>query len=136
MKFVPIALLLVWLTGCSTVGHRDSVYYPATPNEPDPVLIIYHVKPGAEKELENLLKSTWEVYRKEGLVYDKPHICVRVNEDRERVRYVEVFTWVGIFATEYPPDSVKQLWAQIQALCEMREGNPGIEFRTAGILMP
>lgn len=131
MKLFPVALLLVGLNGCSTPTHRGDA---AT--QPEPVLVIYHVKPGAEKALEDVLKRAWKIYRNERLVFDQPHVCVRVNEDAEKVRFVEAFTWTSHFAAEHPPDSVKQIWEQMQALCEDRGGNRGVEVRQAEILMP
>ena len=97
------------------------------------VLIIYHVKPGAEDELEGLLAEAWNIYRREHLVCEGPHVCVRVKEDLRTLRFVEVFCWVGPFATEYPSDSVKSILSRIGALCEARDGNFGIEVCSAKI---
>jgi hypothetical protein len=100
------------------------------------MMITYHVKEGAEMELENLLKHTWKVYRKKQLVLDEPHICLRIVEGGQRVRVVEVLRWAGPFATEHPPESVSLLWEEMQSLCEARDGKPGIEVRRADILKP
>src|SRR5262245_24144988 len=126
VKLFPTALLLVFLTGCSTpTGGGD---------QPVPELVIYHVKPGSENEVEELLKRKWNVLRKEHFVLDQPHICVRVNEDVGKVRFIETFTWVSPGAAEYPPDSVKAIWEEIQRLCEDRGGNKGVEDRGAEII--
>jgi hypothetical protein len=131
MKLFSAAVLLVCLTGCSTTTRRGELAAQA-----DPVLIIYHVKPGAEKALEDVLKRAWQIYRRERMVFDQPHLCVRVNKDAEKVRFVEAFSWVSHFATEQPLDSAKQIWEEMKALCEDRGGNRGVEVRRAEILMP
>lgn len=131
MRIFLATLLVVCMNGCSTPTHRGD-----SATQPEPVLIIYHVKPGAEKALEDVLKRAWKIYRRERLVIDQPHVCVRVNGGAEKVRFVETFSWVSHFATEHPPDSVREILEQIQSLCEDRGGNKGVEVRRAEILMP
>jgi uncharacterized protein YeeX (DUF496 family) len=130
-KLFLMVSLLVGLNGCSAPTHRGD-----SSTQPEPVLIIYHVRPGAEEALEDVLKRAWKIYRSERLVIDQPHVCVRVKEDTKTVRLVETFSWVSYFATEHPPDSVKEIWEQMQSLCEDRGGNMGVEVRQAEILMP
>ena len=101
-----------------------------------PVTVIYHVRPGAEEQLEALLVRTWETYRKERMVCSEPHIRVRTHEDQQHDRFIEIFTWSGCFATEYPPVSVETLWKQIGALCETRDGDHVIEFRDTKMFAP
>jgi len=115
-----VVLLMVSLSGCST-AHRK------VPREPE--LAIYHVKRGAEKELERVLSRTWDAYRSEGLVFSEPHVLVRTSEDSDHNRFVEVFLWRGYHAVEYPSERVKALWAQIESLCEPRSGHVAVEFR-------
>jgi len=40
---------------------------------PETVLITYHVKPGKEADLEEVLRRGWKIYRKEHLVFARPH---------------------------------------------------------------
>ena len=126
-KCLLAATLLLSLSACSTApARRES-------SRPEPVLAIYRVRPGAEKELEAVLRSTWDTYRKERMVADRPHIWFRIkeldgtDERPETNRYVEVFAWVGYFATEYPPESVKRCWHKIRSLCQERNG-PAVQF--------
>ena len=136
LKHLSILLMLVCLSACSSPSRHNNSYESPTRNRPDPVLVIYHVKRGSEEELAGVLKSAWDVYLKEKLVFPQPHVCVRIKEDDQHIRIVEMFTWVGHFATEHPTDSVRRLWDQMQALCEDRHGNLGIEFRRAEMLIP
>ena len=120
---VLILFLSALFSGCSTVID-DS-------HKPDPVMIVYHVKPGAGKRLEPLLARTWETYKSERMVRAKPHVCFKTTEDAEHKMYVEFFEWVGPFATEYPPASVKSLWKEMGELCEARAGHLAVQFRDA-----
>src|SRR6267378_2809124 len=94
MKITPVllALVLVSLTGCSTTkpanGKTSSTSLPET------VLITYHVKPGKEEELKQVLSRAWEIYRREHLVFASPHVIVQ-DKENEKPRIVEVFTWVS-----------------------------------------
>ena len=134
MRLLLIPLLLVCLVACSAPTLRQDGNGSTKHFEPEPVLIIYHVKRGSEKELESLLAQAWGLYQRNHMVFHQPHVCVRVREDGNNVRFVEVFTWVSYFATEHPPDSVNKLWHQMELLCEERHGNRAVEVRQAELL--
>jgi len=70
------------------------------------------------------------------MVFPKPHVLVRIQEDAEHARFIEVFVWRGYYATEHPSERVKALLDQMQSLCEPRDGNLAIEFRNAQMLAP
>jgi hypothetical protein len=116
-----LCLLPLLLSACSTLLHHG--------NAPTPEMVFYHVKKGSEAELEAILRQTWRVYLEERMVHSDPHVLLRIREDETRDCYVEVFNWTGCFAMEYPPDSVRKLWADATALCEERSGQPAIQYR-------
>jgi hypothetical protein len=112
---------LLALTGCSTThsgGGRDRT-------NSETVLITYHVKPGKETELQAVLLQAWDIYRSEQMVYYRPHTLVRATEDGDKMRFVEVFTWVK--TPDHAPDNVKAIWQQEHSLCEPRNGHAEIE---------
>jgi hypothetical protein len=113
-------VLLLMLTGCSTVHHSDGAKADS-----ETVLVTYHVQSGKEAECQSLLAHAWEVYRSEHLVFTEPHIIVRDTEDGDKTRFVEMFTWVK--SPDHAPDSVQAVWKQEQSLCEARSGHKGIE---------
>src|SRR2546426_13403 len=123
-----VGLLAVSLAGCSTSTHRQA--------ERDPVVVIYHVKPGCEQELEGLLARMWDTYVKEGMVCSEPHLRVRAHEDSKHDRFIETFVWRGPCVTEYPPETVKTLMKKMEALCEPRDGQLAVEFRSAEMFAP
>jgi hypothetical protein len=116
----------------SQLHPKESKLAPAK----ETVLITYHVKPGKEKELQELLANVWEVYVKEHLVFSQPHVVVRQKDVASKNRFVEIFTWVNLEAPDHAPDSVKKLWEKMQACCEKRDGHPGLEGGEVDLLIP
>src|SRR5258707_3158252 len=68
---------------------------PARPKESkvapakETVLITYHVIPGKEKSLQDLLVKVWDVCEKEHLVFSQPHVVVRQKDAADKNRIVE-----------------------------------------------
>lgn len=125
MNFLRIILLmaLALAAGCATNkldAKKDS-------SGPETVLITYRVKAGSEAEFEQTLAQAWKIYRQEHLVFAKPHTIVRDQEDGNKCRYVEMFTWVNHDAPDHAPASVQAVWAKMMALCEKRDGHGGLE---------
>ena len=123
-----VALLAVWLAGCSTSPRQKAGR--------DPVVAIYHAKLGSEHELEGLLAQMWNTYVKKGMVCSEPHVRVRAHEDSKYDRFIETFVWRGPYVTEYPPETVSALMKKIEALCEPRGSNLAVEFRSVEMFAP
>jgi hypothetical protein len=92
-------------------------------------MLVYHVKPGSEQQLEAVLTETWKVYRKERRVHSAPHVLVRVRESATHDCFVEIFNLVGFHALEHPSDSIHRLWDQARALCDDRAGERAVQYR-------
>ena len=130
MKINPIIPVLAAL-GCAILLAGCSSAKPASPKNPtnlspETVFITFHVKAGNEAELQRVLAAAWEVYRHEKLVLAEPHVILQGREIGG-TRVVEIFTWVNHTVPDHVPDSVRVLWNRMQALCEMRDGHPGLE---------
>ena len=120
-KYLLFAVLIPALTGCSTThtrGGRDRA-------GSETVLITYHVQSGKEAEFQALLSQAWKIYRSEQMVFYKPHTVVRIVEDGDKTRFIEVFTWVK--TTDHAPENVRAIWQQEHSLCEARSGHAEIE---------
>jgi hypothetical protein len=130
------ALPLVLLTACSTTEPAKNP--DASAASPETVLITYHVKPGKEKELQEVLSRVWKVYRQEHLVLAHPHVVVQDKENGDKTRMVEIFTWVSSNAPVRAHDSVavKTFWDQMHSLCEGRDGHDGLEGGAVGLITP
>lgn len=123
MKTLVMTLFVVSvlvMAGCSTTREAHSAR-----DNSETTLITYHVQPGKEMEFRALLSHAWEVYRGEHLVFAEPHVIVKETEDKDKTRFVEVFTWVN--SPDHPPESVNAVWKQEESLCEARNGHRGIE---------
>jgi hypothetical protein len=125
---------LVPLIGCSTTPSRETRHSPR--DDPETVLVTYHVKAGKEKEFQEVLLRVWDIYRKGHLVFAQPHVIVWDREDGGKTRFVEVFTWVNHAAPEHVPDTVKTIWDQMQSSCEERNGHGGLEGGEVELLIP
>ena len=99
-------------------------------------MVIYHVKPGKEAELQDVLARAWEVYQKNHMVLAQPHVIVRDKGIIGETRFVEIFTWVSHSVPQRPPDAVKKLWDQMQTLCVPQDGRGGLEGGEVGLLVP
>lgn len=126
------ALAAISLTACSTTGQQQ---HGSAKSDPETVLVTYHVTSGKEAELQALLSRVWQVYRTEHLVSAEPHIIVRATEGGDKIRFVEIFTWVGHDASVHAPAAVQTLWRQEHSLCEARDGHEGIEGGEVKILI-
>lgn len=122
--FVLLVLSLVGLTGCSSVPKAN---YSDEKHSPETVLITYHVKAGKEWEMEKVLERAWKIYANKHLVFPEPHTLLLDRSVEAKPRIIESFTWVSHSAPDHAPDSVKEIWNQMQALCEARDGHGGLE---------
>jgi hypothetical protein len=129
-----VITLAVLLSGCAShSGNSNSL---TTSPSPETVLITYHVIPGKEGELQQVLGNAWGVYRKEQLVLAEPHVIVSGKDAGDKTRYVEIFTWVSSDAPDHAPESVKSLWNQMQSCCEERDGHTGVDGGEVGLVVP
>ncbi len=70
------------------------------------------------------------------MVLPKPHVLLQAHEDEQHDRFVEVLVWVAPFAMEHPSTVVSNLWEQVDALCEPRNGQLPVEYREIELLAP
>lgn len=132
---MTIAVLLLFCPAGCAGPHPDRG--PSKPTAAtETVLITYYVIPGREQELQQLLASAWDVYRKEHLVFPEPHLVVRDTEAAGKTRIVEIFTWVNAEAPDHAPGSVKTFWNRVRACCEKRDGHQEIEGGEVALVAP
>src|SRR5258708_3561292 len=110
---VIAALIILSCSGCARSNRVGDKLTTATSTET--VLITYQVLPGKEQELREVLHRTWDVYRKEHLVFAQPHVIVEAKDTGGKVRFVEMFTWISGEAADHAPETVKKLWEQMQS---------------------
>jgi hypothetical protein len=132
MRYAVVAVVLLSFCGCTRKVPEAGPSGAGT----ETVLITYHVAAGMEDQLTALLAEVWDVYRKENLVFAQPHVVVRDKEAGDKVRFVEIFTWVNSEAPDHPSDTVKSLWDEMQKCCEKRDGRPGLEGGEVQLVVP
>ena len=89
---------------------------------------VAHVKAGHEAEYAQLSEKAWVLYKRLGFVRDKPHVVLRGSDEKGRSYFVEIFTWKSPDIPDHAPAEVKAIWQQLEAVCEVRDGRPGIDF--------
>lgn len=115
-------LALAGLTACSSPnssGQKDP---------PETIEVTCHVKPGRELELQALMNQAWAIYNSKHLVLPQSHAIVTEREYGNRPLIVETFTCVNHSVPDRVPDSIKDIWSQMQDLCEARGGHDGLEI--------
>jgi len=132
-RLAAVAAGLLLLGGLSVTLAR-----PQEPDEmlPETVLSTYHVQAGKEKAFEDVLARTWAIYQREHLVEAQPHLLVQGTEQDGEPFFAEVFTWVSHRAPDHAPATVQAVWKEMQALCEARQGRPGIDFSEVNVIVP
>lgn len=101
---------------------------------PETVLVTFHVKHGKAGELQQLLSRSWATYQRLGLVLREPHIIARSSEENGDITFFELFSWKSHGVPDSAPVEVRDLWNEMEALCEGRSGQSGINFVEVNIL--
>jgi pyridoxine/pyridoxamine 5'-phosphate oxidase len=109
------------------------VFAAANENEPETVLVRYHVKAGKSDELAQLIDRTWATYQRLGMVLQRPHLVMKGNEDGG-VFMAEVLPWKSHSMPDNAPAEVQALWDKMQALCEKRGDRDSIEIPEVEVL--
>jgi hypothetical protein len=103
---------------------------------PETVIVTYHVQSGREAEFPKVLAHAWEIYRQEHLVNAEPHVIVRDQEGEGKTKFVEIFTWVNHAGPLHAPAAVLAVWNEEMAVCEARNGHPGLEGGEVQLVQP
>jgi hypothetical protein len=101
--------------------------------DPETVLVIYHVKPGAETELEQVIAKHWGTLVRLNLVRKDFHVLLRAQE-ADCVRFVEVGTWRDRKLHDSAPAEVQALWKEMNRFVEPRDGHLGIEITEVSLM--
>ena len=105
-------------------------------DDTETVHTTFYVIPGKEAEFANVLKKAWPTYHKLGMVLATPHLILSGNDDQGRPYFIEILRWKDHDAPDHAPKEVTDIWDQITALCEKRDGHRRIEFYEVKIFDP
>jgi hypothetical protein len=110
-----------------TIGIVAAIAKPASAaEEPETVMVTFHVRAGKAEELSRLLSRAWATYRRLDMVLSQPHIVARSVEGN--AIFFELFSWRYHGVPDSAPTEVRDLWNQMEAICEPREGQSGINI--------
>jgi hypothetical protein len=126
-----LTALILCLSACST---RPPGGGASSGRDPETVLVTYHVQPGKEAAVEDLVRQAWSVYRSKHLVFAHPHVIVLDKDEGGKPRIVEIFTWRSHDAPGQALATAKPIWDQMHALCESRGGHDGLEIAEVDLL--
>ena len=129
--------LAIFLTGAGGLFCRppSAASQVAGAKEPETVMATFHVAKAKEAHFKQLLSREWDVYKKENLVFDQPHVIVR-GEEPGGIYFISVFTWRNQETPEHPPASVLAVWKSMEPLVETRNGHAGMEISKVQIVQP
>jgi hypothetical protein len=102
--------------------------------ETETVHTTFLVKDGKEAEFQKVYEKAWSAYQKFGMVLTKPHMLLRGEDEAGKIYFIEILTWKDHDKPDNAPAEVKAIWAQMEALCERRDGHRGIEFEEVRVL--
>lgn len=108
---------------------------PPTPYS-ETVLITYHVIPGKEQQLQQILADLWKLYENENLIAPQPHLVLSDKDGPNQTCIVEIFTWKDHNAPQHVSDSISKLWDQMHQCCQERNGHPGIDGGEVKVVTP
>lgn len=93
------------------------------PDAPMTNVCIYRVKEGKEAEFKVLLGKHWPALRKAGLATAEPAKFYRTIDRKQRVCYVEIFSWVNAEGPEtaHKTPGVMQVWEPMGAILDDME---------------
>jgi hypothetical protein len=95
---------------------------------PETVYVIFSVKPGREKEFEEVNKEAWAAYQRLSLAFKEPHVSVKGTDANGLPYIVDIMTWKNYFIPDNIPAEIEPIWAKMRQLCEKRAGRDGIDF--------
>ncbi len=122
--------LLGTLVGFALAFVAVPAVYAQSSDDPETVIVTYHVKPERQKALLDAVNQQWSMLRRLKLVEEaRPHLLFRGTEKGGKPVLIEIFTWISGDAPDHVPAEVQTLWREMQTLVEARDGRAGIDVR-------
>jgi hypothetical protein len=127
--------MLLTLTLCLAAPNADAVPSPPKEKPTETVVTTFRVKEGREAEFWDALSKAWPLYRRLGMVLERPHLIVKGTDKDQKTYFMEVLTWKDSDAPDNAPPEVRKLWDRLEELCEPRLGHRGIEFPEVDVVV-
>jgi hypothetical protein len=105
----------------------------AAENDPETVLVTYHIKESKGDALAQLIDRAWITYQRLGMVLDRPHLVLR-GKEKGGMFMAEILPWKSHSMPDNAPAVVSALWDEMQTLCGKRDGHDVIEIPEVQLL--
>ncbi|HEV2289269.1 MAG TPA: hypothetical protein VGR81_09985 [Candidatus Acidoferrales bacterium] len=104
-------------------------------DQPETVLVTFHVQPGHEDEMKKVLADAWQAYTRLDMVLPQPHVILQGSENG-RPYFVEILTWQNHDIPDHMPAEVQEIWKHMGAICEKRGDKPPIDGGEVRLIVP
>lgn len=111
----------------------SAVHAATVEDDPETVLVTYHIKEGKTDGLAQLIDRAWVTYQRLGMVLDGPHIILK-GKEKGGMFMAEILPWKNHSMPDNAPADVHTLWNEMQMLCEKRGERDGIEIPEVQLL--
>ena len=95
---------------------------------PETVHSLFQVKAGKEADFVRVSSQAWAAYKRLGMVIETPHVLLEAKDSAGKPYFIEVLTWKRHDIPDHVPPEVREIWNQMENLCEPRNGKRGISF--------
>ncbi len=129
-RLVLLTSLLMVTTFLAGAQNKSNI---AADSKPETVITTFHVKDGKDAEMSKLIQRAWNTYDKFGMVLPQPNIIAHGIDDAGKLFFIEILSWKNHDAPDNAPAEVQAIWAEMETLCEKRDGHRGIEFHEVHI---
>lgn len=104
-------------------------------DQPETVLVTFHVQPGHEEDMKKVLVDAWKAYTRLDMVLQQPHVIVQGSENG-RPYFAEILTWKDRNIPDHMPAEVQTIWKHMDAICEKRGDKPPIDGGEVQLIVP
>jgi hypothetical protein len=111
----------------------STVVATAAEDDPETVLVTYHVKEPATDQLLQLIDQAWQTYQRLDMVFDRPHMVMK-GKEKGGIFIAEILRWKSHSNPDNARAEVFDIWDKMQPLCEKRGGRDGIEIPEVEVL--
>ena len=96
---------------------------------PETVLVTFQVRQGQEARMQQVLSRAWATYVRLGMVRRVPHLVLKNTDEKGNTTMFEILSWKNISVPDNAGPEVRELWNEMDGLCEKRTEQPGIDFK-------
>jgi hypothetical protein len=108
----PVALLVMSFSVAQTKAEQKSM--------PETVLVTFKVKRGQEARMQQVLSRAWATYVRLGMVRRDPHLLLKSTDEKGNSTMFEIFSWKDSSVPDNAGPEVRELWNEMEGLCEKR----------------